>query len=240
MVACGLDHHEAAAAGPGSSVAAVADQGGLLSEGPTHREEEPSRLSRSSGAPCGPGESLADGRTGPSSAAGADERLEALVRDYGRLIRHVIRTVGGRDLAPQAEDVEQTVLLGLWQQVAREQHIDHPSSYVYRAAVRETVRALKRERTLVARHTTGPAAVESMPATDDPARGVEAREQRVALARSLGELAPDRALAVRAHLSGFSVAEVMALFGWPYQRARNLVARGMADLRAALRQRGME
>jgi DNA-directed RNA polymerase specialized sigma24 family protein len=51
--------------------------------------------------------------------------------------------------------------------------------------------------------------------------------------------APDRARAVKAHLAGFSVEEIMALCGWPYQRARNLIARGMADLRLALRERGM-
>jgi DNA-directed RNA polymerase specialized sigma24 family protein len=65
------------------------------------------------------------------------------------------------------------------------------------------------------------------------------REQREALRASLEALAPDRARAVKAHLAGFSVEEIMALCGWPYQRARNLIARGMADLRGALRERGM-
>jgi RNA polymerase sigma factor (sigma-70 family) len=179
----------------------------------------------------------------PAPAAGpavaADERLAALVRDYGRLIRHVIRKVGGAEVSAEADDIEQAVLVSLWQQVAREQNIDHPSSYVYRAAVRETVRALKREHARAARHAAGPVEVESMPAPDDPARAMEAREQREALAGCLRALAPERGLAVRAHLAGFSVDEIMGLFGWPYQRARNLVARGMADLRAGLRQRGM-
>jgi RNA polymerase sigma factor (sigma-70 family) len=169
-----------------------------------------------------------------------DARLEALVRDYGRLIRHVIRTVGGRDAAPLAEDIEQTILLGLWQQVAREQPIDHPASYVYRAAVRETVRALKRERARADR--TEPVREEvttPVAPTDNPYRHTASRQQRQILARCLEDLAPDRKRAVRAHLAGFSVAEVMELFGWPYQRARNLIARGMADLRASLHDRGI-
>ena len=69
--------------------------------------------------------------------------------------------------------------------------------------------------------------------------GVQRGEQRAALRASLESLPPDRARAVRAHLAGFSVQEVMALCGWPYQRARNLIARGMADLRDALRERGV-
>jgi DNA-directed RNA polymerase specialized sigma24 family protein len=60
-----------------------------------------------------------------------------------------------------------------------------------------------------------------------------------ALAEALGAMAPDRARAVRGHLAGFNVEELMKLYGWTYQRARNLIARGMADLRTELRKRGL-
>ena len=52
-------------------------------------------------------------------------------------------------------------------------------------------------------------------------------------------LAVDRQRAVRAHLAGFDVREIMRMHGWPYQKARNLIARGMAELRAALHERGI-
>ena len=45
---------------------------------------------------------------------------------------------------------------------------------------------------------------------------------------------------MRAHLAGFDVQEIIGMYGWPYQKARNLIARGMADLRAALRRRGID
>jgi DNA-directed RNA polymerase specialized sigma24 family protein len=45
--------------------------------------------------------------------------------------------------------------------------------------------------------------------------------------------------AVRAHLAGFDVREVMRMNGWTYQKARNLIARGMAELREALQDRGI-
>jgi RNA polymerase sigma factor (sigma-70 family) len=176
---------------------------------------------------------------GAAIPAPADERLAALVRDYGRLIRHVIRSVGGRDAATMAEDIEQAVLLGLWQQVAREQRIDHPASYVYRAAVRETVRALKRERARAERAEPLDEEVTPVAPIDDPYRKAERLQQREILARCIDELAPDRRRAVRAHLAGFAVAEIMELFDWPYQRARNLIARGMSDLRTSLLGRGI-
>ena len=48
----------------------------------------------------------------------------------------------------------------------------------------------------------------------------------------------DRAKAVRLHLAGHAVDEIMQVHGWTYQKARNLIARGMSDLRDALRKGG--
>jgi DNA-directed RNA polymerase specialized sigma24 family protein len=76
-------------------------------------------------------------------------------------------------------------------------------------------------------------------AASDPHRHLEERERERALMECLETLEARRRLAVRAHLSGFTVAEIMEMFDWSYQRARHLIARGMADLRRALRERGI-
>jgi len=57
---------------------------------------------------------------------------------------------------------------------------------------------------------------------------------------SLKTLSGDRRRAVQAHLAGFSVREIMEMFDWTYNRARNLIARGMVDLRRGLRMRGID
>jgi RNA polymerase sigma factor (sigma-70 family) len=182
-----------------------------------------------------------EGRSIPARDASGirrdDSVVEEIVRKYGRLIRHAIRQAGGREGASLADDIEQSVIVSLWQQVAREQTIDHPASYIFKAAIRETVRAIRRERVrvdLAKASVSGPA---SQPM--DPEQAAAARERREALAAALAGLAPDRARAVRAHLAGWSVQEIMELTGWTYQRTRNLVARGMADLRSALLARGV-
>ena len=181
-------------------------------------------------------------RDHPAAAAASPDvetRFAALVRDYGRLIKHAVRRVGGAAARNDREDIEQVVLVALWKQLAREQTIDHPASYVYRAAVRETVRAVAK---LQARpDQLRPEGRRDVP-TDVPVdgeRAVEARQQREALAAALRALSGERALAVRAHLAGLGVEELMQLSGWSYQRARNLIARGMADLRTELRSRGL-
>ena len=74
----------------------------------------------------------------------ADERFEALVSQYGHLISAAIRRVGGARVAADHDDIAQAVRVALWRRLADEQSIDHPASYVYKAAIRETVRAVAR------------------------------------------------------------------------------------------------
>jgi RNA polymerase sigma factor (sigma-70 family) len=170
-------------------------------------------------------------------ASAADERFEALIAQYGHLIAGAIRRVGGATVGDDRDDIAQAVRVALWRRLQAEQPIDHPASYVYKAAVRETVRAVARLRTgQVSRLDELPAEPPSSAAPAD--RLVEAREQRQALVDALDRLTPDRARAVRGHLAGLTVDELMQLRGWTYQRARNLIARGMADLRARLSERG--
>lgn len=168
----------------------------------------------------------------------ADAKLAALVHEYGRLIAQAIRRVAGNAGPPDVSDIEQQVHVALWQQLRREQAIEYPASYVYKAAVREAVRAVRRYRARAEAPLESAPIQVAGPATRAD-RLTDARRVRDALAEALQAMAPDRARAVRGHLAGFDVEELMKLYGWTYQRARNLVARGMADLRSELRARGL-
>jgi RNA polymerase sigma factor (sigma-70 family) len=162
--------------------------------------------------------------------------LESLVRRFSALVRAVAARIGGRQGRQISEDVEQHVFLNIWKQLQREQVIDNPGSYIYRCAVRETIRLLQAER----RSNAGdelPAGDVAAPSAVDVAA---TREQRELLAEALRSLPIDRRRAVQGYLAGFSIPELMKMYGWSYERARNLSARGMADLRAALKTRGID
>ena len=126
--------------------------------------------------------------------------------------------------------------MSLWLQVSREQTITHPSSYIYRAAIRETVRAVRQELDRVRTHTSIDAGEGGTIASvaPDPQAAAEANETRGHIENAIRRLAPDRQKAVRLHLAGYDVEEIMQVHGWPYQKARNLIARGMAELRSEL------
>jgi RNA polymerase sigma factor (sigma-70 family) len=171
------------------------------------------------------------------SGTGTDEQLADLVRRFSRIVRAAAARVGGVRGRQLADDVEQQVFVSLWKQVSREQIIVNPASYIYRCAVRETIRLLNREHPADALDEAAELVAGADPAPDER---LEVRERSRAMADALRHLAVDRRRAVQAHLAGFSVAETMAMYGWSYQRTRNLVARGMADLRARLKERGVD
>jgi len=169
-----------------------------------------------------------------------DTIIRELLEKYGALIRRVVARVGGRAIQDSRDDVAQAVVMSLWQQVSREQTITHPSSYIYRAAIRETVRAVKQELERMRTHSAidaddGPALPSTSP---DPESAAAATELGTQIDRAIGTLQDERARAVRAHLAGYSVEEIMQVYAWTYQKARNLIARGMADLREELKKGG--
>lgn len=52
-------------------------------------------------------------------------------------------------------------------------------------------------------------------------------------------LAPARRVAVRMYLSGYEREEIAELLGWSEAKTRNLIYRGLADLRRCLTERGI-
>lgn len=166
-------------------------------------------------------------------------RFDALLLKYDRLIRAIVARLGRqfgvrRGAFLVEDDIAQEVRLDLWKQVARGQVIDFPATYIYKATIRETVRALRRlsSREMESIDADGPAARTADGA--DPFQLLAARDQWQAVVHQIDALAPERREAVRAHLCGYEFQEVMLMHGWSYQKARNLVARGMADLRCGL------
>jgi DNA-directed RNA polymerase specialized sigma24 family protein len=166
-------------------------------------------------------------------------RFDDLLTQYDRLIRAIVARLGRRfglrrDSFLVQDDIAQEVRFDLWKQIARGQVIDFPATYIYKATIRETVRALRRMTTREMESLDKDGLGDTIADGADPFKLLAASDQFKAILVAVRALAPERQAAVRAHLEGFQAQEVMVMHGWSYQKARNLVARGMADLRASL------
>jgi RNA polymerase sigma factor (sigma-70 family) len=139
----------------------------------------------------------------------ADAQLTALVEAYASLIRRAVRRVIGSRATLIQDDVQQNVMLALWQQLERGQTIERPASYIFRAAIRETVRLIRRDHGQASAAPDDEERLVDTAAGSDPHRYLEDKERQKVLMDCLETLEARRQLAVRAHLSGFTVAEIM-------------------------------
>jgi RNA polymerase sigma factor (sigma-70 family) len=141
------------------------------------------------------------------------------------------------------DDIEQEARISLWKALKSEREIASPVSYVYRVAVSVTLRAIRRakarrEEALVEE----PEAVQPLcpPPAVSPYTAAVMRECRQTVSAALARLAKNRRLAVELHLQGLTTREIGDILAWTEPKARNLVHRGLKDLRSSLRDMGIE
>lgn len=167
--------------------------------------------------------------------------LEAAVGRFAALVRRV----GLRHRLSEAdlEDVLQEVRIRLWRARSRpqsERTEQVSASYVYRVAVSATVDLLRRRRARGAEQTVALDETEELVADhSDPARSVEESELSAQLARAIEAITPSRRPVLRMYLAGYSREEVATVMGWSEAKTRNLLYRGLADLRERLTEMGI-
>lgn len=146
--------------------------------------------------------------------------------------------------ASEIDEVLQDVRIRLWHARATSGALKLETlaaSYIYRAAASAALDLLRRRR---ARREHLTEALEP----DERARGaafapadqaVIGRETLDGVAAALAELQPNRRVAVRLHLMGYGRDEIAALLHWSEAKTRNLLYRGLEDLRNLLAVRGI-
>lgn len=170
----------------------------------------------------------------------ASSALEDHIRRFAGLLHHARRRHG---LAPEdLDELVQEVRVRLWRAQGTGEKISAvSSSYMYRTAMSAAVDLIRRrrhERHEVASLDAGGGAEEAL---HDPSSGHDVRSEEIlqAMGRALGKLARPRAVAVRMHLAGYSREEIGGILGWSEAKTRNLIYRGLADLRARLTELGV-
>lgn len=161
--------------------------------------------------------------------------LEAVVSRFAMLVR----SIGARHRLSDADldEVLQDVRIRIWKTAQTSEQIRGlGASYVYRVATSAAVDLLRRRRAHGADRTEPVDAVAEHLA--DPGVGAnrdlehDELERRVIAAI---ETIPDsRRPVVRMYLAGYDREEIASMMGWSEAKTRNLLYRGLADLRARL------
>ncbi len=168
----------------------------------------------------------------------------ALETVIGRF-RAMVRSVGARHRLPEhdLEDVVQEVRIRLWRAFPSGEQIGRlGASYVYRTATSAALDLIRRRRARGA-DITDPAddRLEELPAqARGPDAQLESGEAESRILESVESLIPPRRAVVRMYLSGYDREEIADVLDWSEAKTRNLLYRGLADLRERLRERGID
>lgn len=160
--------------------------------------------------------------------------LEALVRRS----RTAVRGVGARHGLGEAEidELFQDVRIRLWK--ARDGDskglVDLSPSYVYRTAVSAALDMIRRRRREGAHKRLDDMIPGSARVRPDHALEEDALARR--LEGAILQLHARRRPVVRMYLAGYSREEIADLLGWTEAKTRNLLYRGLANLRGLLGQ----
>jgi RNA polymerase sigma factor (sigma-70 family) len=169
-----------------------------------------------------------------------DARLQELVSRHGDLLRRTIAKVCPRAMGLSIEEIEQDARVRLWSALKSEREILHPVSYIYKVAVSASLRAIRRAKARreeqlqdeAGTNENAPVVVLCTPPDASPYAVAERREWVRKIDRAMTR--------VGLHLRGRTTEEIAAILGWTEPKARNLVHRGLRDLRGHLRSEGID
>jgi RNA polymerase sigma factor (sigma-70 family) len=176
------------------------------------------------------------------SPAAIDARFLQLLDRYGDFLRRTIARLCPRTVGLSVDDIEQDARVQLWRALKSEREITYPGSYIYKVAVSATIRAIRRARArgeepLPEEHEAADPDVFRVLHTDpgsSPESLAERGEQLQTVRAALARLSKNRRVAVGLHFQGMTTIEIGDLLGWTEAKARNLVHRGLKDLRRQL------
>lgn len=161
-------------------------------------------------------------------------QIEAVLTRLGRMVRATgLRHGLGEE---DAGALLQEVRIRLWRAHANSEEIGRlPTSYIYRTAITAALDLVRKRRRNEEREpsidTAPTAALVSRSGTD---ADVLASDLGQAIMRELNTMVEARRIVVRMHLAGYEKEEITSMLGWSDAKVRNLLYRGLQDLRERL------
>jgi RNA polymerase sigma-70 factor (ECF subfamily) len=154
-----------------------------------------------------------------------------------RTLTRAVRAVCPRRLEAERDDLVQGAMVRV---LAATRGRNVNATYVWKAAscalLDEVRRARRRHEVPLVSEPTS----ELRDGAPGPERALSARDLEIAVRSCLGTLSPDRRRAVALHVLGYTPREAARVLETGVKRVSNCVFRGLADLRACLRQKGIE
>ncbi|HUQ83161.1 MAG TPA: sigma-70 family RNA polymerase sigma factor [Gemmatimonadaceae bacterium] len=173
---------------------------------------------------------------------GAD-RVSSTIEAVVSRFRAMVHSVGVRRglVGADLDEVLQDVRIRLWQAGQAGKELEElGSSYLYQVATTAALDMLRRRRAHAGDRTDDISEGIDVPAASpSPHDDTEASELVAQIDAALETLSLERRVAVRYHLSGYDRDDIARSLGWSEAKTRNLLYRGLDDLRQRLSAMGI-
>lgn len=169
-----------------------------------------------------------------------EELFQDLIDRFTHFIHSQICRYNLSRFGLDAEDIAQDIRLKIWKVVSDQRPIQNYASYIKKiinSSVIDQLRKCRREEGIVLAEKLN---IISEIQTGYCAHHQDVRLLRMVIGKALNSLLKSRQKAVRLYLLNMSIEEIAAFYGWSQDKTRNLLYRGLSDLKRNLVMRRME
>jgi RNA polymerase sigma factor (sigma-70 family) len=170
------------------------------------------------------------------AGSGSEEKdFEVLLGRFTNFIRAHIQKFEVQRYGIDPDDVAQEVRIKIWKLIRSEKNVVSYASYIKKivdSAVIDQLRVLRREEHLYAMERQKQVAERLNGYRPDALRKALMKE---AVAKAVESLIESRRDVVKLYLFNMGIEEIARFYGWSLHKTRNLLYRGLADLRKSLK-----
>lgn len=164
--------------------------------------------------------------------------LEATLERYSLLVRSIGRRNGLAD--EDVSELLQAVRIRLWRALGDGERIRAVgSSYVYHTATSAAVDMVRSRRRKTSPGPDSAGLLEHAVAADAPDTAIVEHEDAARILAAVNGMPQARRTAVKLYLAGYKREEIARMLDWSEARTRNLIYRGLEELRGRLTALGL-
>lgn len=164
-----------------------------------------------------------------------EEEFRELLKNYAQFLNIQIKKYDLQRYGLDPEDILQDIKIKLWRLVLEQRAVFNHASYLKRiinSSVIDGLRKVRRDKTLL-RYEKRKHIAEIMNSYNREVANRRTSEETVG--KAVERLIDSRRQVVKLYLLNFTVQEISIYMNWSLDRTRNLLYRGLADLRRSLK-----
>jgi RNA polymerase sigma factor (sigma-70 family) len=166
--------------------------------------------------------------------------FENLVKNFAGLIYFHIKKFNLSNNSLDYEDISQDVILKLWKVIKNEKKIKHHSSYIKKvvnSTIIDYLRKSRRQKKAISFKMQEKIAENRIPFNkgNDPKNNLKKM-----IYEAVENLIESRKKVIKLYLLDLSIEEISILLDWTENKTRNLLYRGLSDLKNNLKENGIE